>query len=408
MPFHQKSEKLLNGGFHQSLQLPAHTENIKIHPFGKSNEVFNPHNIFAVVHFNLNSAEPLALNSICQQHQDIEDVSFPILSNNSVTVLLGQDNFDLIIPELAIKGNNNSPRGIQTKLGCTIAGPNKKSSMYSIFCATIVIAPTTSNNQLYEFLASFWKTENYVTSTEITMKKEERHALSTLQKTTTFKDGRYEVGLLWHPNASLPNNFTAATQQFKKMKHRLTQQPDLQAMYQDTFDKDIEKGYNRKLESNEIPTTGWILPEHVAYSHVKPKLRRVSNAAAKNKGKSLDDMLLTGPDLLANLVGFFLRFRQKMFPISADIEGMYKQVLVRPQDQKFLRFILGTDDPEMYECVRHVFGAKCSPTCVNHTLQTCSKDHASDYPSVQRLVHENSYMDDMYLSTDTISEPFST
>ena len=58
----------------------------------------------------------------------------------------------------------------------------------------------------------------------------------------------------------------------------------------------------------------------------------------------------------------------------------------------------------MYEYVRHVFGAKCSPTCANHALQTCSNEHASDYPSVQRLVHENFYMDDFYLSTDTISE----
>ena len=155
------------------------------------------------------------------------------------------------------------------------------------------------------------------------MSKEERHALSTLQKTTTFKDGRYEVGLLWHPNASLPNNFTVAIQQFKKMNNRLSQQPDLHAMYQDTIDKDIDKGYIRKLESHEIPTTGWILPEHGVYSHVKASLRRVSNAAAKLKITCLNDMLPTAPDLLANLVGVILRFRQKKIPISADIEGMY-------------------------------------------------------------------------------------
>ena len=53
------------------------------------------------------------------------------------------------------------------------------------------------------------------------------------------------------------------------MKHRLSQQPDLHAMYQDTIDKDIEKAYSRKLESHETPTTGWILTEHVVYSHVK-------------------------------------------------------------------------------------------------------------------------------------------
>ena len=53
------------------------------------------------------------------------------------------------------------------------------------------------------------------------------------------------------------------------------------------------------------------------------------------------------PDLLANLVGVILRFRQKQFPISADIDGMYIQVSVRPQDRKFLRFLWGTEGPEM-------------------------------------------------------------
>ena len=125
-------------------------------------------------------------------------------------MLHGQDNFDLITPELVIKGNNNSPRAIQTKLGWTIAGPKQSASSHFTFCATIINAPTTSDDELYELLASFWKTENYVTSPEIIMsKEEERHALSLLQKTTTVKDGRYEVGLLWHPNVSLRNNFTA-------------------------------------------------------------------------------------------------------------------------------------------------------------------------------------------------------
>ena len=79
-------------------------------------------------------------------------------------------------------------------------------------------------------------------------------------------------------------------------------------------------------------------------------------------------MLFTGPDLLANLVGVILRLRRKKLPISADIEGMNLQVLVRPQDQKLLRFLWGTEDSEMYEYVRHVFSAKCSPTCANHAL----------------------------------------
>ena len=164
---------------------------------------------------------------------------------------------------------NGSSKEITTHLEPfkqSLVGPSlvqiKQSSSHFTFRATIINASAISDNQLYEFLASFWKTENYVTSPEITISKEERHALSRLQRTTTFEDGRYEAGLLLHPNASLQENFTAAIQQFKKMKYRLSQQPDLHTMYQDTIDKDTEKEYIRKLESHEIPTTRWILHEH--------------------------------------------------------------------------------------------------------------------------------------------------
>ena len=132
---------------------------------------FNLHNIFVVDHLNFNSADPQALNSICQQHQHLEDVSFPILSDNSVTVLPGHNNFDIITPELVSKGNNNSTRAIQTKFGWTIAGPNQTSSSRFIFRATIINAPTSSDNQLYVLLASVWKTEIYVTSPDITILK---------------------------------------------------------------------------------------------------------------------------------------------------------------------------------------------------------------------------------------------
>ena len=56
-------------------------------------------------------------------------------------------------------------------------------------------------------------------------------------------------------------------------------------------------------------------------------------------------MLLTGPDLLCNLQGVITRFREGKHPITADIEGMYMQVSVNPEDRKFLRFLWGAEEP---------------------------------------------------------------
>ena len=115
-------------------------------------------------------------------------------------------------------------------------------------------------------------------------------------------------------------------------------------------------------------------------------------------------MLLTGPDLLANLLGIILRFREKRYPLSADIEAMYMQVSVRPADRKFLRFLWGETDPHFFEYLRFVFGAKSSPTCANFALQTCADDHSDEYPHIKRIVRDHFYMDDLFVSTDTIQE----
>ena len=97
-------------------------------------------------------------------------------------------------------------------------------------------------------------------------------------------------------------------------------------------------------------------------------------------------MLLTGPDLLANLLGIILRFREKRYSLSADIEAMYMQVSVRPADRKFSQFLWGETEPHFFDYLRFVFGAKCSPTCANFALQTCADDHFDEFPHVERIV----------------------
>ena len=145
--------------------------------------------------------------------------------------------------------------------------------------------------------------ETYATSPEITMSSDERHAMQTLRKTISFYGNRYQLGLLLKQNANLPNNYEAAIAQYNRMKIQFTTNSENLVLYQNTIDQDLNKHYIRKLEPDEIPSTGWILPEHGIINPNKPgKFRRVSNAKSKFKRTCLNDMLLTGPDLLCNLL----------------------------------------------------------------------------------------------------------
>ena len=99
------------------------------------------------------------------------------------------------------------------------------------------------------------------------------------------------------------------------------------------------------------------------HPHKPGELRCVSKARSKYRGMCLNDMLLPGPDLLANLLGVLIRFREQKYPLTTDIEAMFMQVSVRPADRKFLQFFWGTEDAEFIEYLRFIFGAACSPNC---------------------------------------------
>ena len=83
-----------------------------------------------------------------------------------------------------------------------------------------------------------------------------------------------------------------------------------------------------------------IIQYPVINPHKPEKVRRVCNAAAKYKRESLNDKLLMGPDLLQNLVGVIFRFREHQTALSEDIEAMFLQVKVPPQECRVLRFLL--------------------------------------------------------------------
>ncbi|VDI07788.1 Hypothetical predicted protein [Mytilus galloprovincialis] len=66
----------------------------------------------------------------------------------------------------------------------------------------------------------------------------------------------------------------------------------------------------------------WYLPVFGVYHpRKKDKVRIVFDSSSKYKGISLNDVLLTGPDLTNNLLGVLLRFRKEPIAITADIHS---------------------------------------------------------------------------------------
>ena len=198
----------------------------------------------------------------------------------------------------------------------------------------------------------------------------------------------------------------------KLLELRLEKKPELKKLYQDSIKVDVEKGFVRILKQEELEATKlerqWYVPHHpVENPNKSGKVRRVCNAGSKFRGISLNDNLLTGPDLLQNLIGISFRFREQKVAITADIEAMFLQVEVPPEDCKVLG-LLWRDNPnepvKVYEYGRHIFGAKSSPTCANYALQQVARDNAQESPQITKLIMRNFYMDDFVKSVPSAEQ----
>ena len=200
-------------------------------------------------------------------------------------------------------------------------------------------------------------------------------------------DGHYQVPMLWkNESMKLPDNFSMALKRFKFLRTKLRNDPVLYKKYSETFTRYVSKGYARKLTREEASRTSnrtWYLPHFPVIRPDKAKIRVVKDAAATFRGQSLNTSLITGPDLLHNLPGVLNRFRMGRYAIVADIEEMFHQVRVCPEDADSLRFIwfddIHSDEIYIMQMSVHIFGATSSPTCANYALQKTARDNLQDF-----------------------------
>ena len=289
------------------------------------------------------------LERYMQNWSHIQGLDITGYDGQKVELLLGANIIEAVLQQEVRVGKPGEPVAVKTAFGWALAGTLQEFVPERV--KQVMFVHRTASAGVPDFLQEWWSTESFGTKHEsqFPTSAEDRRAMKIFEETTRQVENRYEVGLLWKTDdVKMPDNYEAALRRLTATEKSISKDPEKASVYEDVLMGYVTKGHARKLTREEARTRTsktWFLPHHGVSNPNKKKLRVVFDAAAPFQGTSLNDHLLTGPDLLQSLVGILLRFREERVAIMADITEMFHQVGVRPEDQPALTFLWRNCDP---------------------------------------------------------------
>ncbi|XP_013856435.1 uncharacterized protein LOC106512341 [Austrofundulus limnaeus] len=209
----------------------------------------------------------------------------------------------------------------------------------------------------------------------------------------------------------LPNNREQALKRLSSLRKALTKKPEMKAHYIQFMQKMLDNDQAEHAPPLPADKEHWYLPTFGVYHPQKPEQIRVMfDSSAECDGVSLNQVLLTGPDLNNSLLGVLLRFRKEPIALTADVQQMFYCFVVREDHRDYLRYLWYEDNDITKNVVEfrmkvHVFGNSPSPAvaiyCMRRAAQQGEQEHGSD---ARQFVERQFYVDDGLTSVATPEE----
>ena len=238
------------------------------------------------------------------------------IQNDEVGLLLGYDVGYASKPQDVVGSKNPSdPYAVRTPLGwCVISSSAPTSNVNKVFCNRISCSKRTS---------IVYKTEvSEVTPKDIInvmeqdfndvrdqppLSREDKQFLSATSYRKHLPDGHYEIPMPCKESViTLERNLPMVEQRLEYLKRKMERNDDYKQEYVTFMNEMIKNDFCERVPVYDVNKPSWYIPHHGVYHRVKKKIRVVFDCSAKFNGKSLNDCLLTGPDLINSLLGILL------------------------------------------------------------------------------------------------------
>ena len=356
--------------------------------------------------------------------QEVSQKLYPYQENIDIGLLIGFNCSVALLPREVITAGDNDPYAIRTTLGWGVTGVVTKKHK----CNNVVHHDCASNHvhvnhecfNPFSFITHVKEFEpvqvkemfqldfNEMHNAEPMSIQDQRFLKAMKEGIHRRRDGHFEMPLPFKiDNVQLPNNRTIAMKRLSGLQRKLNNDSKYKEHYVTSMTDLVTKGYAETVTPDDLMNDQkkigkiWYIPHHGVYHAHKPgKIRVVFDCSAEFKGQSLNQHLLSGPDLINNLTGVLCRFRREKVAFTCDIEGMFHQVCVDEADRDFLRFLWWengdtSNEPHEYRMTVHLFGATSSPGCANLALKTIADIYEAEYgSSAAEFVRNNFYVDD--------------
>lgn len=294
----------------------------------------------------------------------------------------------------------------ETELGWILTGQTEKNIHRFSYTTSCLIASTDINATLQKF----WELEEVSTSRTPNPQDEcERHFSETHSRNG---DGTYTVRIPFKSEKQpLGDSKKKALARFLQIENKWKNDSERADEYRKFMREYISLGHMAPVNPCESPIEDVYYMPHQAVikeDSSTTKLRVVFDASSKTStGVSLNDNMLIGSRIQANLSDIILRGRKYKYLFTADIEKMYRQIKINERDQDYQRILwrFTPNEPiKEYRLTTVTYGTAAAPYLAIRTIQQLAKDEQHTYPHASKVLLEDFYVDDVMSGTYTLHE----
>ncbi|XP_071052597.1 uncharacterized protein [Onthophagus taurus] len=324
----------------------------------------------------------------------------------SIDLLLGSELVPYILTGNRQIGKMDEPAALESVFGWLVMGKLTD------------FPPSTSNTSLMTepsldiCMQKFWEVDQVkgiIAGSPEDNQCEDRFK-STYQRTET---GRFMVMLPFRTtDLELGESYSQALHRFLSLEKRLIKASDIFEKYKQFMEDYLSTGHMSPVPKTDYSnTTAYYIPHHYVVNPNSSKLRVVFDASAKtSSGKSLNDILLTGPKLQRDLVSILINFR--CFPIVfiCDIKQMYRQILIVPHQRDFQRIIwkdYKTNELLEYRLNTVTYEVSSSPFLALRAVRELATIYSEQFPEASRVVLNDMYVDDIVTGSFSVQHALS-